>query len=82
MKKYKRKKVKSYKAISEELDGNCQLHASAFLTLGKQPPVTLSIAGYMNSRGDPDDAAEKRKSLSLPGVELSDRPLPKLLMDI
>jgi hypothetical protein len=53
-----------------------------FLNPGKTAPGTLSIAGYMDSRGDPDDATEKRKSLSVPAVELSDRPFPKFLMDI
>jgi hypothetical protein len=82
VKEYGRKEVKIYASISEELDGNCQLHASASLTPEKQPLTPFLIAGYMDSRGDPDDAAEKRKFLAVPGVELSDRCFPKFLRDI
>jgi hypothetical protein len=77
-----RKEVKIYTSISEELDGNCQLHASTSLTLEKQPLATFLITGYVTSRGYPDDAAVKRKSLAVPGVELSGRCFPKFLRAI
>ena len=72
-------KVKIYTSISEELDGNCQLHASVYLSLEKQPLAPFLIADYMDSRGDPEDPAKRRKFLAVPGVELHDRCFPKIL---
>ena len=82
MKEYGRKELKIYTSISEELDGNCQLHSSAFLALEKQPTAPFLTTGYMDSRGDLDDATEEIKFLAVPGVEFSDRCFPKFLRDI
>ena len=60
------------------MDGNYQLHASASLTLEKQPLAPFLIAEYTDSRGDPDDVAEKRISLVMPRVELSNRSFFKI----
>jgi hypothetical protein len=43
-----RKELQIYKSISEELDGNSQLHASASLALEKQ------LLAPSDSRWDPD----------------------------
>jgi hypothetical protein len=49
-----------------------QLHAPASLPLGKEPPGTHSIGGWVGLRASLDDV-KKRKFLILPGLEL--RPL-------
>jgi hypothetical protein len=46
-----------------------QLHASAALPPGKQPPGTHWIGGWVGPRAGVDDM-EKRKFLTLPGLEL------------
>jgi hypothetical protein len=46
-----------------------QLHAPATLPPGKEPPDTRWIEGWVGPRGGLDDV-EKRKFLTLPGLEL------------
>jgi hypothetical protein len=46
-----------------------QLHAQAALPPGKEPPGTHWIGGWVGPRAGMDDL-EKRKFLTLPGLEL------------
>jgi hypothetical protein len=48
---------------------SCQLHAPASLPPGKQPPGTHWIGGWVGLRVGLEDM-EKRKFLTIPGVEL------------
>jgi hypothetical protein len=51
------------------LEVSAQLHAPAALPAGKPPPHTHCIGGWVGPRADLDDT-EKRKFLTLPGLEL------------
>jgi hypothetical protein len=48
---------------------SCQIHAPTALTPGKSPPGTHWIGGWVDLRDGLDDL-EKRKFLTLPGLEL------------
>jgi hypothetical protein len=54
-----------------------QLHASAALLQGKEPPGTHCIGGWVDPRAGMDNV--KRKFLTLPGLEL--RPLGRPSVD-
>jgi hypothetical protein len=51
------------------LEVSGQLHAPAALALGKEPSDTHWIGGWVGPRAGLDDV-EKRKFLTLPGLEL------------
>jgi len=80
--------VKEYGKRSKDLHINkrgvgWELPASrlGFLNPGKKPLTPFLIADCMDSRGDPDDVAEKI-SLVVPRVELSNRSFSKFLRDL